>query len=97
MWVHPGQLPKLCADDRVRAGGDRVRAGGDRAAAPLSEGLSRTPVCDLCVARSEVKKIVSEYRLRPAPDGQVRLHAVAEGVPYDSGSARTRGARGSGR
>ena len=90
MWVHPGQLPKLCADDRVRA-------GGDRAAAQIGDGLSAGPVRDWYVAGSEVKKIVSEYRLRPAPDGQVRLHAVAEGVPYDSGSARTRGARGSGR
>lgn len=76
MWAHPGLLPRLCADDRVRA-------GGDRAAAQMGDGLSATPVCDLYVAGADVKKIVSEYRLRPDPGGQVRLHAVPQGVPRD--------------
>jgi excisionase family DNA binding protein len=76
MWAHPGLLPRLCADDRVRA-------GGDRAAAQIGDGLSAAPVCDLYVPRSEVKKIVNDYGLRPDPSGQVRLHAVPEGVPCD--------------
>ena len=38
MWAHPGLLPRLCADDRVRAGGDRAAAqiGGKGARTYLS-------------------------------------------------------------
>jgi hypothetical protein len=76
MWAHPGLLPKLCSDDRISV-------GGDRAAAHVGEGLSKTGGCDLYVAGSDVKDIVARYRLRPDPDGQVRLHVVPEGVPRE--------------
>lgn len=76
MWVHPGLLPKLCADERVRA-------GGDRAAANVADGLSESPVCDLYVAGPDVEKIAAQYRLRADPDGQVRLHAVPGYVPSE--------------
>jgi len=76
MWAHPGLVSKLCSDDRVSA-------GGDRAAAYVGEGLSRVGICDLYVAGSDVKDVVARYRLRPAPDGQVRLHVVPEGVPRE--------------
>jgi excisionase family DNA binding protein len=76
MWAHPGLLSKLCCDGRISA-------GGDRAAAHVGEGLSRTRLCDLYVAGSDVKDIVARYRLRSDPDGQVRLHVVPEGVPRE--------------
>ena len=76
MWAHPGLLSNLCSDDRISV-------GGDRAAAHVGEGLSRVGLCDLYVARSDVKDIVAHYRLRPDPDGQVRLHVVPEGLPRE--------------
>ena len=76
MWAHPGLLSKLCHDGRISV-------GGDRAAAHVGEGVSRTGLCDLYVAGSDVKDIVARYRLRPDPDGQVRLHVVPEGVPRE--------------
>ena len=76
MWAHPGLLPKLCSDDRISV-------GGDRAAAHVGESLSKTGVCDLYVAGSDVEDIVARYRLRPDLDGQVRLHVVPEGVPRE--------------
>jgi excisionase family DNA binding protein len=76
MWAHPGLLSNLCSDDRISV-------GGDRAAAHVGEGLSRVGLCDLYVAGSDVKDIVAHYRLRPDPDGQIRLHVVPEGLPRE--------------
>lgn len=76
MWAHPGLLSKLCDDDRISV-------GGDRAAVHVGEGLSKTGLCDLYVAVPDVKDVVARYRLRPDPDGQVRLHVLPEGVPRE--------------
>ena len=76
MWAHPGLLSKLCSDDRISV-------GGDSAAVHVGEGLSRTGLCDLYVAGSDVKDIVAGYRLRSDPDGLVRLHVVPQGVPRE--------------
>jgi excisionase family DNA binding protein len=76
MWVHPGLLPKLSDDERVRV-------GGDRAAAHIGDGLSKTLPCDLYVAAPDVKSVVARYRLHPDGDGQVRLHVVPEAVPAE--------------
>ncbi len=38
-------------------------------------------VSDVYVAEPDVEELVADYRLRPDPDGQVRLHVVPESVP----------------
>ncbi len=74
MWAHPGLLSRLSDDERVGV-------GGDRAAAHVGEGLSKVQVSDVYVAEPDVEELVADYRLRPDPDGQVRLHVVPESVP----------------
>jgi excisionase family DNA binding protein len=76
MWAHPGVSSRLSDDERVRV-------GGDIAAAHVGEGLSRVPVSDLYVAEPDVEELVADYRLRPDPDGQIRLHVVPASVPHE--------------
>src|SRR6266852_7560321 len=76
MWAHPGLLPRLINDPQVRV-------GGSVAAARVGEGLSDLPERDLYLAESDVQQIVAKYRLRPDPDGQVRLHIVPASVPQE--------------
>lgn len=76
MWAHPGLLPRLIDDPQVTL-------GGSTAAARAGDGLSDIPERDLYVDEGDARQVIARYRLRPDPDGQVRLHVVPASVPRE--------------
>lgn len=79
VWVHPGVLDRLAADDRVHA-------GGAAAAAALGLGIGGGPVRRFYVGVDDVDDVVAKFRLVDDPAGSVELMVVpAAGVAASAG------------
>lgn len=74
VWIHPGVVDRLAKDDRIRA-------GGAPAVAASGVGIAGGDRCRFYVHESVLDAVLSDYRARPAADGQVVMMVVPPGIP----------------
>ena len=74
--VHPGVVDEFAADSRVAVGGARALS----TVAGIAEG--NEPIT-LYVGAEDQRALVSEYRAKPDPKGNVKLSVISRRVPVE--------------
>lgn len=74
VWVHPGIIDRLAEDDRVHpAGASAIAAAG--------VGLAGGDRDSFYVHEALLEPVLSDYKARPADEGQIVLNVVSREVP----------------
>lgn len=74
VWVHPGVLDRLVADERLRP-------GGGFAAAARGAGIAAGPPRRFYVDEDDADAVIADYRARIDAEGEVELMVVPRDVP----------------